>query len=184
MTDFTIHTPETAGDEAGSSLAESQKNFGMIPNLHGVMAEAPKVLEAYKYLSKIFTETSLSPVEQNVVWLEINVLNECHYCVPAHTAIAYGAKVPEDVVEALRNGTPIADEKLEALRQFTRKVIEERGHVGDADVQAFLSAGYTKANVLEVVLGAAHKTLSNYVNHIVDTPVDDAFQKFAWTPAS
>ncbi|WP_306251636.1 carboxymuconolactone decarboxylase family protein [Parvularcula sp. IMCC14364] len=180
MTEFTIHTPETASAEAAAALEDSQKNFGMIPNLHAVMAEAPKVLDAYKYLSKVFTETTLTPVQQNVIWLEINVLNECHYCVPAHTAIAYGAKVPEDVVESLRNKTPIADGKLEALRQFTRKVVEQRGHVADADIQSFLSAGYTKANVLEVVLGAAHKTLSNYVNHIVDTPVDAAFQKFGW----
>ncbi len=183
MTQFTIHTPDSAVPEAAEMLKDSQNGFGMIPNLHAVMAEAPKVLEAYKYLGDAFSQTSLTREEQNVIWLEINVLNECHYCVPAHTAIAYGAKVPEDVVEALRNKTPIADQKLESLRQFTRKVVSERGRISETDVESFLDAGYTKQNVLEVVLGATHKTLSNYINHIAATPLDAPFQKFAWKPA-
>ncbi len=183
MTEFTIHTVETApSKESREMLEDALRVNGMIPNIFGAMAEAPKVLEAYRYLGSAFNGTSFSPVERNVVWLEINVLNECTYCVPAHTAIAYGAKVPRDVVEALRNREPIGDERLEALRLFTRKVIEKKGRVNREDVFEFMDAGYTKAHVLEVILGAAHKTLSNYINHIVDTPVDDAFQKFAWEP--
>ncbi len=182
MTDFTIHTVETAPDASKPLLEKSQKAFGMVPNLHGVFAESPQALEAYQALSGIFAATSLSKVEQNVVWLAINVEHNCHYCVPAHTAIAKGQRVDDATIEALRCAAPLSDPKLEALRTFTLKVVRQRGEVSDADVQAFLDAGFTKQNILDVIVGVAHKVMSNYANHIVGTPVDAAFAKFDWTP--
>ncbi|MEM6354865.1 MAG: carboxymuconolactone decarboxylase family protein, partial [Pseudomonadota bacterium] len=107
----------------------------------------------------------------------------CHYCVPAHTTIAQMDKVDPDLVEALRTASPLADTKLEALRQFTLKVLRERGQVTAADVDAFKAAGYTDAHVLDVVLILAQKVMSNYVNHIYATPIDAPFQKNAWNPA-
>ncbi len=180
MTEFTLHTPETAPEAAKPLLEKSLKSFGMIPNLHAVMGEAPATLEAYQTLGGLFQASSLTAVEQNVVWLTINVEHNCHYCVPAHTAIALSQSVPQDVVDALREERPLPDTKLEALRQFTLSTVRNRGVVDNAEVEAFLSAGYSKANLLDVVLGVSHKVLSNYVNHFADTPVDDAFARFAW----
>ena len=182
MTEFTIHTEETAPEASKPLLAGSQKAFGMIPNLHGLMAESPQLLEAYQALSRIFSETSLSTVEQNVVWLAINVEHKCHYCVPAHTGIAKSQGVDDATIEALRNATPLADPKLEALRDFTLKVVRQRGEVSDADVEAFLAAGFTKQNILDVIVGVAHKVMSNYTNHLGHTAVDAPFQAFAWEP--
>ena len=182
MAAFDIHTIETAPDQSKSLLENSQKGYGMIPNLHGVLAESPKTLEAYKVLGDLFSQTSLSKVEQNVVWLAINVEHHCHYCVPAHTMIAKSQGVDDATIEALRTGGAIADPKLEALRSFALKVVRQRGAVDEADVAAFLSSGFTKENILDVVLGVSHKVLSNYVNHLADTPVDPAFSSFAWDP--
>ena len=100
--------------------------------------------------------------------------------MPAHTGLAKLDSVPDDVIEALRSGTPIADPKLEALRTFTVQVVQERGGGRDDDVQAFLHAGYTQQQILEVIVGMSYKVISNYTNHIADTPVDAAFKKFAW----
>ena len=100
--------------------------------------------------------------------------------MPAHTGLAKLDKVPDDVIEALRNGVPIADPKLEALRTFTVQVVNRRGWVANADVQAFLDAGYTQQQILEVIVGMSYKVISNYTNHIANTPVDAAFKKFAW----
>jgi len=180
MTDFTIHTPETAPAASKLLLDKSQKAFGRVPGLHGVLAEAPKALEAYQVLGTLFQDTSLTTIEQHVVWLTINYENDCGYCVPAHTGLAKRDAVPDDVIEALRNGTPIADPKLEALRTFTVQVVQKSGWVTDDDVQAFLDAGYTKQQILEVILGLAHKIISNYTNHVAKTPVDAVFKKFAW----
>jgi len=184
MTDFTVYTLDTAPEAAKPLLQDSQKAFGFVPNLHGVLAESPQALEAYKVLSDLFGKTSLTAVERNVVWMAINVENVCHYCVPAHSMIAKMQGVDEETVEALRNGAALKDEKLEALRKFTLQVVRQRGVVGESDVEAFLSAGFTRQNILDVIVGVAHKTLSNYANHFAQTPVDSAFAGEAWTPSA
>lgn len=116
------------------------------------------------------------------MWLAINVEHHCHYCVPAHTALAHMQGVDEPTIEALRAGKPLADAKLEALRQFTLAVVRERGDVPEAQVAAFFAAGYGPREALDVVLGLAQKVMSNYVNHLADTPLDDFAKKFAWSP--
>lgn len=183
MTDFTLHTLESAPDESRPLLDNSLKDFGMIPNLHAVMADSPQHLEAYQKLHELFQQTSLSVVEQTVVWMAINVEHACHYCVPAHTAIAHMQKVNAGLIESSRNGAPLEDEKLEALRRFTLKVVRQRGVVSEEDTNAFLAAGYTRRQILDVILGVAQKVMSNYVNHLADTPVDAPFRKFEWNPA-
>ena len=181
MTDFTQHTAETAPTESVDILSGAQKTLGFIPNLYSVLAESPSALKAYKALGDLFGSTNLSKVEQNIVWLTINYENNCHYCVPAHTMIAKGAGVSDDDIDALREGKPLADPKLEALRNFTAKVTRQRGDLTEVDTQAFLNAGYTPEHILAVIVGQAHKVISNYTNHFADTPVDAAFQQFAWT---
>lgn len=180
MTDFTVHTESTAPDESKAMLAESKKTYGMIPNLHGVMAEAPGLLEAYKTIGDLFVNSSFDNDEITVVWQTINVEHACHYCVPAHTAIAKSMNVSDDISEALRNETPLPNARLEALRAFTLNVIRGRGNVDDKAVRAFLEAGYTKRQILEVILGISQKVMSNYTNHFAITPVDKPFQPFEW----
>ncbi|MEM1077104.1 MAG: carboxymuconolactone decarboxylase family protein [Pseudomonadota bacterium] len=184
MTDFTLHTQDTAPEASKPLLENSLKNFGRIPGLHAVMSESPKTFEAYQMLHKLFTETSFDADELTVVWQSINVEHECHYCVPAHTGIAKMMKVDDAITEALRNETPLPTPRLEALRVFTLAMVRNRGNATDAEVQAFLDAGFTREQVLEVVLGIAQKVMSNYINHLADTPVDQVMQKFAWSKAS
>lgn len=184
MTEFTIFDDTNAPEGSKPLLANSKNSFGMIPNLHGVMAASPQHLEGYQLLHKLAQETSLTPTELDVVWLSINAYHECHYCVPAHTAIAKGKKTDDAVIDALRNQTPLPDAKLEALRAFTLKVTENRGVVADADVKAFLDAGFTNQTILDVVLVLAQKVMSNYINHLAHTPLDQPFQAFDWAPVA
>ena len=118
--------------------------------------------------------------ELTVVWQSINVEHGCHYCVPAHTAIAKMMNVDDAITNALRDNTPLPSAKLEALRDFTLSVVRDRGAVDDSKVQAFLDAGFTKKQILQVVLGVSQKVMSNYTNHLADTPVDERFQPFVW----
>ena len=180
MSSFTIHDIDSAPEASKPLLENSEKAFGRIPNLHAVMAESPEHLEAYKTLHVLFERSSLSKVERNVVWMTINVENACHYCVPAHTAIALMQGVDADVVEALRAGAPLKDARLEALRQFTLALVRQRGRLEDAQVAQFLGAGFNRRQILDVLLGLAQKTMSNYANHLADTPVDAAFAQFDW----
>ncbi|MGB0119823.1 MAG: hypothetical protein WBP55_02575 [Solirubrobacterales bacterium] len=183
MTDFPLHDENTAPEASKDLLAESNEKNGMIPGLHATMAEAPGLLEGYQQLGKLFVNSSFDKDELTVVWQSINVEHACHYCVPAHTAIAKSMKVDDSITNALRDGTPLPDEHLEALRTFTLAMVRERGNVDDEAVQAFLDAGYTKRQALEVILGISQKVMSNYTNHLAQTPIDAPFEKFAWEPA-
>lgn len=89
-------------------------------------------------------------------------------------------KVDDAISVALRDETPLPSARLEALRDFTLAVVRNRGNVADADVRAFLDAGYTQRQILEVILGVAQKVMSNYTNHLAQTPVDEPMRAFAW----
>ena len=180
MTTLKIHDIKTAPEGSKALLENSQKAYGMIPGLHGVLAASPELLKAYQELHQLFTETSFNNDELTVVWQTINVEHGCHYCVPAHTGIAKMMQVDDAIIDALRNQTPLADAKLEALRTLTLSITRNRGNVSQADLEAFYTAGYGEQQVLEIILGLSQKVISNYTNHIANTPVDEAFQKFAW----
>jgi alkylhydroperoxidase family enzyme len=181
MTTLKVHNIETAPEGSKALLEQSLKANGMIPGLHGVLAGAPGLFEGYQTLHKLFTESSFDKDELTVVWQTINVEHACHYCVPAHTAIAGMMKVDESITESLRNETPLENTKLEELRKFTLAITRNRGNVSSDELQAFYAADYEERQVLEIILGLSQKVISNYTNHIANTPVDAPFQKFAWT---
>jgi len=182
MTDFQTHTLETAPEDAKPLLENTKKAAGMIPNLHAIMAESPALLEAYQTVSAIFDrKTDLNATEQQIIAMTNNRLNGCDYCMAAHTTIMQMKKVPEDVIVSLRENKPIADPKLEALRVFAEKVNLQRGWMEDGDIEALLAAGYTKQTVLDVIVGTAYKVLSNFTNHVAQTPLDKAFAKNKWS---
>jgi len=179
MSTLPVHTAETAPEGSQPVLYRMQKDFGFIPNLTGIFAESPAMAEGYWALADIYEKTTLTATEREVVLMTNNQLNKCHYCSAAHTMAAQMKKIPNDVIEALRNGTPIADPRLEALHVFARRINEARGWVSNEDVQSFLSAGFTKANILDVILGTSLKVMSNYSNHIAQTPLDEPFKPHA-----
>ncbi|MCF8243141.1 MAG: carboxymuconolactone decarboxylase family protein [Melioribacteraceae bacterium] len=180
MSEYKIHTVETAPEESKEMLNGAEKQLGFIPNLYAIMAEAPAALKAYNGLSQNFESSSLSSTEQQVVLLATSYVNECHYCVAVHSTIAQMQKIDTAIVDAIRSGAPITDSKLEALRKFSQAVVDKRGWISEDDVESFISAGYSQAQLLEVIVGVTQKTLSNYINHIVQTPLDEAFEPNKW----
>ncbi len=160
MTTFPVHSSETAPEGSKPILAAAQKKFGFVPNLFRVMAEAPAAGEAYM--------------------VSASFVNECEYCMAAHSLVAGMKLVPADIIEALRSGTTLPDTKLDALAVLTRSVVETRGWPTEAAKEAFFAAGYGTREYLEVIVGVTVKTLSNYVNHAADTPLDTAFEAAEW----
>lgn len=179
--EFTIYTVETAPEASKEALIQAKETFGLIPNLEGILAEAPAALKAGMALWDLFETTSFTPLEQQVIYLTANYEHECGYCMAAHSGLAKKIGMTTEDLEALRNGQPLADPKLQALRLFTQRMIAARGWVSDRDLEEFLAAGYTKQQVLEVILGIAIKIIHNYTNHIAKTPLDKAFQPYAWS---
>ncbi|MBY5991222.1 carboxymuconolactone decarboxylase family protein [Ferrimonas balearica] len=178
MTDFTLYDADTAPEASRPLLAASQKAFGMIPNLHAVMAESPQLLEAYQRVHQLFTESGLDAAELTVVWQTINGFHHCHYCLPAHTAIAHSMKVDSAVIESLKTGTALPDPKLQILHDTTLALVRDRGQLSEAQQAAFFAAGYGNRHLLAIVLGISQKVMSNFTNHLAQTPVDKPFEKF------
>lgn len=181
MSQFKIHSIRTAPVAAQPLLEGSLKKYAFIPNLHGGLAEAPAALKAYIELTALFDQTSLNPTERQVVLLVVSAENHCTYCMAAHSTIAKQmVKADPAIVDAVRQMQPLPDTKLDALASFTRAVVKNRGVVCGQTLDNFIMAGYSRTQVLEVVLGVTFKTLSNYTNHIIDTPLDAAFQAEVW----
>jgi uncharacterized peroxidase-related enzyme len=178
---FTLHDTSTAPSRSAEILNDVQKAWGFVPNLHRVLAESPAALEAYSTLWGIAEKTGFTPQERNIVYLAIIYENECTYCMAGHTNLSRMAKVDNAVIAAVREGRPIADAKLEALRQFAARVTRQRGVVSQADVAAFKAAGYDNRFVLDVLVLAATKLISNYTNHLAETPNDSFMKGAEWT---
>lgn len=180
MRTLKIHNLETAPEESKHLLENSIKSTGMIPGLHGILAESPSTLEGYQKLHELFMNSSFNKEELTVVWQTLNVEHECHYCVPAHTMIANLMKVDPKLTEALRNREAMPTAKLQALQDTTLSIVRNRGRISDSELENFYNAGYAQRQVLEIILGLAQKTISNYTNHIANTPLDKPFEKLAW----
>ena len=177
---FQLHDQSTAPSESKQLLEKVKVSSGMIPGLYAVLAESPEALKAYVELGKIFGQSSLSDEEKTVVWQTINVEHECKFCVPAHTLVAKLMKVDEAITNALRDKTLLPNEKLEKLREFTLILVRNRGKASEEEVSAFIEAGFTRKNILEVIVGISQKVLSNYTNYIARTPLNKEFQPFTW----
>lgn len=178
---FTYHTKDTAPEESKPQIEQSVKIFGFFPKLHQIMAEAPITYEIYNSaLAAVYNRSTLPPIEQEVVMMTASYENRCHYCTAGHTMMMKMKHAPIEVINALRDGTPFSDSKLEAFRSFTRLLLEKRGHVGDAELQKFLDAGYTKRQALEILTGLAAKLISNFTNALAHTELDDPIKPLAW----
>lgn len=177
--------PQTLEGTAGRAkevLETARKQVGFIPNMYANMVHSPGLLDTYLHGYNLFRkESGFSPVEQEVVFLSVSAENGCTYCVAAHSVLAdLKSKVPAEVTNAIRDGNPIPDARLRALSAFTRIMVTTRGWPAASAVDAFLCAGYTERHILEVILAIAVKTLSNYANHIFQTPVDEMFAGRIW----
>lgn len=178
-----MKTPETAEPSTAAELKDALQSLGMIPNLFAYMANAPGLLTAYRHGYELFRQHSgFSPIEQEVVFLTISFVNDCEYCMAAHSVVADAhSRVPREVTDAIRGGKVIPDAKLEALSVFTRIMVYSRGRPDQADVDRFLAAAYAEAHILQIILAIGVKTLSNYTNHVCRTPLDAAFAGREWS---
>lgn len=177
---FTIHTIDSAPEAAKEALKTVKTNNGFIPNLIGVLANAPTALETYRTVGAINQRNSLTPTEREVVQITAAVTNGCGFCVAGHTAISIKQiKMPEDLLQALRKVQTLPDEKLNTLAQFTLAVMQHKGNVGETALNEFLAAGYTHENALDVVLGVSLASLCNFANNLAQTPINPELQPFA-----
>ena len=163
-------------------LENVQSKMGAVPNLFKIMANNPSLLKAYTASDETFrAHSGFSSQEQEVILLSVAIYNECKYCVAAHSFIAKNQSgVPQNVLEALRNQQQLPNDKLEALSKFAKSVAKERGYPSDEASANLKQAGYSDENIAGVITAVGMKTMSNYINHIAETEVDEMFSEFKW----
>jgi AhpD family alkylhydroperoxidase len=180
---FVDHTTETAPD-AARTLAATEKRLGYLPAAVARLAEAPLLLDGFLKLSAMFEATSLDPLARETLVMTIATRNGCHVCVAMHTARLGQLGADPAVTAALRADKPLPDERLQAVRDFTHTVLDTAGDVPGGALSAFLAAGFTRRQALEVVLGIGTYTMSTLANRLTGAPLDGPLTEFAWVPAT
>lgn len=182
-THFTSHDETTAPEAARATIGATKVKFGFVPEPVARLAESPETLHGFLRTVALFEATTLTPVEREVVVMTVATRHGCHYCVAMHTATLARLGADDGLVADLRAEQPPADPRLAALRDFVVSVSDHAGGVPEADLAAFLGAGFTRRNALEVVLGVGTYTISTFANRLTGAPLDDAFAEHAWEPA-
>jgi AhpD family alkylhydroperoxidase len=180
VTDFQIHTIDSAPAESKILLTGLQGAFGFIPNLAAVIANSPKLLGAFSAVFQQVHTSSLNEQEIQIVLLTDAVVNASPYAVAMHSALARGEGVDAETVEAIRAGQIPGDGRFAALSTLARTLIEKRGHLSEEEYSHFLSCGYRGEQVLEVIAIVAASTMTNYVGTIAAPPLENRFQQYAW----
>lgn len=178
---FTQYSIENAPEASGKILSAVHSKMGFVPNLFAYIAESPNATAAYAQLDQLLNQTSLEPIERQLILLTTSVTNGCEFCVAAHSAGATKARADKETLAAVRRGDNPADAKLAALVTFVRTLVQERGWASEDDVKAFLAAGFSKENIFDVIMAVSLKTLSNYSNHLTQPPLNPELEPFAWS---
>jgi len=168
---FNLIDPNEATGKAKALLDKVQEKLGMIPNIAKGMANAPQALEGYLGFSAALAKGTLSAKLRERLSLAVAESNGCDYCLAAHTAIARMVGLSEQEVEDARLASAV-DSSDEAALQFARKLVEDRGHASDADVQHLRQAGFDDGQIIEIVASVALNTFTNYFNDVAMTEVD------------
>jgi AhpD family alkylhydroperoxidase len=180
MSVYTVHTVDTAPEASQPLLQTLERTVGMVPNLAAAMAESPELLQGFLAAREIFYGGTFTPEEIQILALTNAFENGCRYCMALHSTFALRVGVSPGSVAALREGHPPDEPRLKALSEFSRALVQKRGHVSDADLQQLLAAGYSRAQALEVVLGVAVSILPNYAHQLTQCPVDEPFRAQSW----
>lgn len=170
-----IPTPATieAAPPTSQALLQALKTqLGVAPNLFRMVANSPSALEGYLSMSGALAKGLLQAATRERIALAVAEVNGCDYCLSAHTYLGREvAKLEEAEMTANRNGGS-NDSKAAAAVRFAVRVAKLRGHVTDEDFRAVKSAGYSDAQVIEIVQHVALNTWTNYINTVAQTEID------------
>lgn len=163
---------ETSPAASQPLLQAVKKQLGVVPNLFRLVGNSPAALEGYLGLNGALARGALEAPTRERIALAVAEVNGCDYCLSAHSYLGKNlAKLSDAEIAANRNGHS-ADAKADAAVGFAVKIVNARGHVSDADIEAVRSAGYDDAEVIEIILHVALNTLTNYVNEVAKTAID------------
>ena len=180
MPNYPLQTIASAPEKSKSALEQLQEAFGILPNLPAVIANSPKLINALVGLFAQVHSPGLSEAENQIVLLTDAVTNSSAYAVAFHTTLALQQGIRSEETSAIREGSLPKDKRFAALSNLAKTLIEKRGHISEQELDSFMSAGFTKEQVLEVIAIVAASTITNYTGTIANPPLESAFQEHAW----
>jgi alkylhydroperoxidase family enzyme len=181
MSHFPIHSIHSAPEASKAPLRALEEVFGFVPNLARAMAESPVLIKGFIGLFQNVHAGSFSEAEIQVLLLTNAVTNDSRWPVAFHTHLALHHGISPEDAAAIRVGLLPSDAKHAALSSVAKQLIERRGHLEPAHLQVFLDAGFTREQVLEVILVVSASTITNYVRTVAQPPLEEIFQQHAWT---
>ena len=184
MHTYRVHTIDSAPAQSRSSLERLQQNFGLIPNLAATMAESPTLVNGFVGALVNFLGGTFTGAQRQVLLLTNAVVNRCAWAVAFHSTAALKEGVDAAEVAAIRNGRVPGDRTLAALSTLTRTLIEQRGHLSAHDIDAFVGAGFSHAQVFEAIAGLAASVMANYAGNIASPPLEAPFKAQEWSAAA
>jgi AhpD family alkylhydroperoxidase len=173
VTRIPVHTVDNAPEQSRDQLKALEAQFGKVLNIHGAMAHAPVVLQAYVALQQVIGDYgTFDPATREAIALVVGNVDRCSYCQSAHTLGAKRAGLSEEQTVAIRDGSYAQDAKLAALLTLVRESADNVGTVQDSTWQAALDAGWSDAELTEASVHIALNLFTNHFNHLVDTDLD------------
>ncbi len=170
MSQFNVPTKAEVSPTNQAIFDNLEKGLGFVPNLYAYYAKGETALEDYLNLQN--RKSSISKKEREVINLVVSEYNGCHYCTSAHTVVAgMNGFTPEQILN-IRAGSAAFDSKLNALAEFTLATVQNRGKVDPQSKEAFFAAGYTEANLIDIVMNIGDKIMSNFIHNLADFPID------------
>jgi uncharacterized peroxidase-related enzyme len=170
MTAFSVPTRDDVTPDNQAIFDNLKKALGFVPNLYATFAYSPAALGTYLALQN--AKSSLTPKEREVINLVVSQVNDCEYCLAAHTALGKMLGLTDAQILEIRRGRASFDPKLDRLIRFVREIVEKRGHVSAATTDAFLAAGWSQANLVDAIMVVGDKSISNYLHGTTKIPVD------------
>lgn len=171
----TVPTPASieAAPEASQALLEGvKKQLGSVPNLFRITANSPQALEGYLGLNSALSKGALSVQTRERIALAVAETNGCSYCLAAHNYLGTNlAKLSAEEISVNRRGSSL-DAKAAAAVEFAVAITQQRGKVSESEVNAIRSAGYSDAEIVEIIAHVALNTLTNYLNEVLGTEID------------
>jgi uncharacterized peroxidase-related enzyme len=181
MTDYPIHTVDTAPEDTRQPLTVLRQAFGFVPNVAAVMASSPALLNSFFSAFGHFRGGgTFTPAERQVLLLSNAVANDCAWAVAFHSLEALADGVTPAAVDAIRLRELPTDPRFAALSTLTRALIEKRGHLDETDAKAFTAAGFDDDQLLEVITGVAISTMTNYAGNVAQPPLEEALLPHTW----
>ncbi|HEY4327810.1 MAG TPA: carboxymuconolactone decarboxylase family protein [Mucilaginibacter sp.] len=170
MDTFSVPTREQVSPANQALFDNMTKTIGSVPNLYAVYAHSENALGSYLALSN--ARTSLRAKEKEIVNLVVSQVNDCKYCLAAHTAISKKQGFTDEQILEIRRASISFDSKFDTLAKLAKSIAENKGHADPQLVENFYAAGYNQGSLIDVVMVVGDKTITNYIYALTDIPID------------